>query len=96
MKVYYLSLLILAALPGFSQELSSSPKASESVQLKSDTPVLVKNTEAAEKNAVDPSKETRVTAQDKILWNRPVTQNPNYLKAMPLKDPNEAVVEDKD
>ena len=94
MKAIYLSAMLLASLPSLAQQSKvESATAIESV--KSDQTILSVTKYEMDQHNSKLEKPNLVTAQDKKLYTRPVYQNPNYKKVMPLKEPNEVEVEDK-
>jgi predicted transcriptional regulator len=94
MKAFYLSFLLLASPPLLAQQ-SKIENTTANESLISDQTILSVTKYEMDQHIGSPAKPILITAQDKKLYTRPVYQNPNYKKVMPLKDPNEVEIEDK-
>lgn len=96
MKTLCFFFLLFITVPLAAQQVSEDTKTKQSELLKNEPVLLLKNEIENSSTSTQVAKPNLVTAQDKILWNRPVSKNPNYMKVMPLKDPNEVVKEDNE
>lgn len=86
MKLVYLSAILLFSLKVNAQTAATVVSSDQKI---SDASIISVTKYDANNKTAESEKPKMVTAEDKKLWTRPVYMNPNYLKAMPLKDPNE-------
>lgn len=89
--------LILQNLSSNAQQAFSKTNAVADKEILKTDETFISVTHYENKSTNAPiNKPPLITAEDKKLWTRPVYLNPNYLKVLPLRDPNEIEVEDKD
>ena len=94
-NIFFISLFVLVQFPGYAE-------AQQTIQLKekalSDTKIdysgKISNTNTIAKVAVKVP--TIVTNEDAKLWTKPVNENPNFHKPMPLRDPNAPIETDNE
>jgi hypothetical protein len=89
MKAFYLGTFVLFVVNVSAQEVITVTPATHPEIKQSDVSILSITQYASKSNPVAAEKPKLVTAEDKKLWTRPVYQNPNYHKSMPMKSPNE-------
>lgn len=86
MRLIYISALLIFSMKATAQSTSTDTSAEQKM---SDASIISVTKYVASNPTATTEKPKMVTAEDKKLWTRPVYLNPNYHKAMPLKDPNE-------
>jgi hypothetical protein len=94
MKALFFYFLLFLTTPLAAQQVLDNDKPKQTVLLRDEATLLSKEAKESLTTPAQLTKPNLQTAQYKILWNRPVSENPNYLKVMPLRDPDEVVIDD--
>ena len=86
-NIFFISFFFLVQFPRYAEAQQANQLKETAVSdTKIDCSGKISNTNTIVKVAVNVP--TIVTNEDAKLWTKPVNENPNFHKPMPLRDPN--------